>query len=334
MKYRTLGKQGLKVSSIGYGCMGLTQSYPPYLPEEESISLIRKAVDMGVTFFDTAEAYGPFSNESLLGKALRPLREKVVIATKFGFDFEHGQNDAHNRPVTLSSRPAHIRKALEGSLQRLRTDYIDLYYQHRVDPDTPIEEVADTMAALIKEGKIRGWGLSEASTQTVRRAHAVCPLTAVQSEYSMWYREPEKELLPALEELGIGFVPFSPLGKGMLAGRFNKDSTFGPDDFRSAIPRFNPQNLQHNVNIAELVQTMADKRHTTPARMALAWLLAQGPNIVPIPGTKTVARLEENLGAADLSLSPDELDDIRRRLDQITIVGARYPKEQEMLTGR
>ena len=334
MKYRTLGEQGLKVSAIGYGCMGLTQSYPPYLPKDASISLIRKAVDMGVTFFDTAEAYGLFSNESLLGEAVRPFREKVVIATKFGFDFEHGQNDAHNRPVTLSSRPAHIRKALEGSLQRLGTDYIDLYYQHRVDPDTPIEEVADTMAALIKEGKIRGWGLSEAGVQTVRRAHAVCPLTAVQSEYSMWYREPEKELLPALEELGIGFVPFSPLGKGMLAGRFNKDSTFGPDDFRSAIPRFIPQMLRRTPSFADLAQTMADKRHTTPARMALAWLLAQGPNIVPIPGTKTVARLEENLGAADLSLSPDELDDIRRRLDQITIVGARYPKEQEMLTGR
>lgn len=334
MKYRTLGKHDLKVSAIGYGCMGLTQSYPPYLPKDESIALIRKAVDMGVTFFDTAEAYGPFSNESLLGEALRPYRKKVVIATKFGFDFEHGRNDVHNRPVTLSSRPAHIRKALEGSLQRLRTDYIDLYYQHRVDPDTPIEEVADTMADLIKEGKIRGWGLSEASIQTVRRAHAVCHLTAVQSEYSMWYREPEKELLPALEELGIGFVPFSPLGKGMLAGRFNKDSTFGPDDFRSAIPRFSPQNLKQNVKLAELVQTMADKRHTTPARIALAWLLAQGSNIIPIPGTKTIARLEENIGAVDLSFSQNELDNIRHQLNQITIIGARYPEEQELLTGR
>ena len=333
MKTRILGRS-LKVSALGYGCMGLTQSYPPYLPDEESTTLIRKAVDMGVTFFDTAEAYGPFSNEVLLGKALRHCRDRVVIATKFGFDFEHGQNDAHNRPVTLSSRPAHIRKALEGSLKRLHTDCIDLYYQHRVDPNTPIEEVADTMADLIREGKIRYWGLSEAGVQTVRRAHAVCPLTAVQSEYSMWYREPEKELLPALEELGIGFVPFSPLGKGMLAGRFNRSSTFGPDDFRSAIPRFNPQNLKQNVAVAEFVQSLAADRHTSPARIALSWLMAQKPWIVPIPGTKTVARLEENIGAADISFSPDELDDIRRHLDQITIVGARYPKEQEMLTGR
>ena len=333
MKYRTLGKHGLKVSAIGYGCMGLTQSYPPYLPKDESISLIRKAVDMGVTFFDTAEVYGPFSNESLLGEALHPFREQVVIATKFGFDLEHGRNDVHNRPVILSSRPAHIRKALEGSLQRLRTDYIDLYYQHRVDPDTPIEEVADTMADLIKEGKIRGWGLSEAGAQTVRRAHAVCPLTAVQSEYSMWYREPEKELLPVLEELDIGFVPFSPLGKGMLTGRFNKDSTFSSDDFRSAIPRFSPQNLKHNVVIAELVQEVAAGKHTSPARIALAWLMAQGPNIVPIPGTKTVERLEENIGAAGIVFSQTELDNIRHRLDQIAIIGARYPKEQEQLTG-
>ena len=333
MKYRTLGKQGLEVSAIGYGCMGLTQSYPPYLPKDKSISLIRKAVDMGVTFFDTAEAYGPFSNESLLGEALRPYREKAVIATKFGFDFEHGQNDAHNRPVTLSSRPAHIRKALEGSLQRLRTDYIDLYYQHRVDPNTPIEEVAGTMADLIKEGKIRGWGLSEASAQTVRRAHAVCPPTAVQSEYSMWYREPEKELLAVLAELGIGFVPFSPLGKGILTGRFNKDSTFGPDDFRSAIPRFSPQNLKQNVAVAEFVQGIAASRHTSSARVALAWLMAQGSNIVPIPGTKTVERLEENIGAVDIVFSQTELNNIRQHLDQIAIIGARYPKEQELLTG-
>ncbi len=333
MKYRTLGKRGLEVSAIGYGCMGLTQSYPPYLPKNESIALIRKALDMGVTFFDTAEAYGPFSNESLLGDALQPYRKTIVIATKFGFDFEHGQNDAHNRPVTLSSRPAHIRKALEGSLQRLRTDYIDLYYQHRVDPNIPIEEVADTMADLIKEGKIRHWGLSEASAQTVRRAHAVCPLTAVQSEYSMWYREPEKELLPVLEELGIGFVPFSPLGKGMLAGRFNKDSTFGSEDFRSTIPRFSPQNLKHNVSVAEFVQEIAASKHTAPARIALAWLLAQQSWIVPIPGTKIIKRLEENLGAVDISLTHNELDKIRHRLNQITIIGARYPKEQELLTG-
>lgn len=332
MRQRILGG-GLNVSAIGYGCMGLTQSYPPYLPKNESIALLRKAIDMGVTFFDTAEAYGPFSNESLLGEALQPYRKDIVIATKFGFDFENGQNDAHNRPVTLSSRPEHIRKALEGSLQRLKTDYIDLYYQHRVDPDTPIEEVAETMATFIKEGKIRHWGLSEASAQTVRRAHAVCPLTAVQSEYSMWYREPEKELLPVLAELGIGFVPFSPLGKGMLAGRFNKDSTFGPEDFRSTIPRFSSQNLKHNMAIAELVQEIAVSKLTSPARIALAWLLAQKAWIIPIPGTKTIKRLEENIGAVDISFSQNELDNIRHRLDQIIIIGARYPKEQELLTG-
>lgn len=333
MRQRMLGR-GLEVSALGYGCMGLTQSYPPYLPRRESIAVIRKAIAMGVSFFDTAEAYGPYSNESLLGEALQPYRKDVVIATKFGFDFANGQNDAHDRPVTLSSRPDHIRNALEGSLKRLRTDHIDLYYQHRVDPDTPIEEVAETVAALIREGKIRHWGLSEASAQTVRRAHAVCPLTAVQSEYSMWYREPEKELLPVLEELGIGFVPFSPLGKGMLAGRFSKDSTFSPEDFRSAIPRFSPQNLKHNVAIAELVRELAISRRTSPARIALAWLLAQKAWIVPIPGTKTVERLEENLGAVDISFSREELDDIRQRLERITIIGARYPKEQEMLTGR
>ena len=333
MQYRILGNTGLKVSCIGYGCMGLTQSYPPYLPKNESIAIIRKAVDLGVNFFDTAEAYGPFSNELLLGEALQPYRKDIVIATKFGFDFEYGRNDTHNRPVALSSRPKHIRKSLEGSLQRLRTEYIDLYYQHRVDPDTPIEEVADTMADLIKEGKIRGWGLSEAGTETIRRAHAVCPLTAGQSEYSMWYREPEKALLPVLEERGIAFVPFSPLGKGMLAGRFNENSTFSSDDFRSAIPRFNPQNLKHNVIVAEFVQKLAESRNSTPARIALAWLLAQKPWIVPIPGTKTIRRLEENLSAADLSFTAEELDEIRRGLDDITILGARYPKEQEALTG-
>ena len=333
MKYRTLGSMGPTVSAMGYGCMGLTQSYPPYLPEHESVALIRKAADMGITFFDTAEAYGPFSNEALLGKALHHCRKRIIIATKFGFDFENGRNDAHNRPITLSSRPEHIRKALEGSLRRLRTDYIDLYYQHRVDPDTPIEEVASTMADLIKEGKIRYWGLSEAGIQTIRRAHAVCPVTAVQSEYSMWYRKPEKELLPVLKELGIGFVPFSPLGKGMLAGRFHSDSTFGADDFRSAIPRFNPQNLKHNVAMAELVQSIASSRHTSPARVALAWLLAQEPWIVPIPGTKTVERLSDNVGAVDISFTTEELNAIRRALDGITIIGARYPEEQEALTG-
>lgn len=333
MKKRTLGNNGLEVSSLGYGCMGLTQSYPPFLPKNESIALLQQAVEEGITFFDTAEAYGPFSNEELLGEALQPYRERIIIATKFGFDFRNGRNDAHNRPVTLSSRPGSIRNALEGSLRRLRTDHIDLYYQHRVDPNTPIEEVASTMSDLIKEGKILHWGLSEASAATVRRAHAVCPVSAVQSEYSMWYRKPEKELLPVLEELGIGFVPFSPLGKGMLAGRFNKKSTFPSDDFRSAIPRFNPENLQHNVAVAELVQDIAERKNTSSARVALAWLLAQKPWIVPIPGTKTLSRLQENIGADAINFEQRELKTIRSGLEHIEIVGARYPQEQELLTG-
>ena len=333
MKKRMLGNNGLEVSPLGYGCMGLTQSYPPFLPKNESIALLRKAVELGITFFDTAEAYGPLSNEALLGEVLQPYRQRVVIATKFGFDFQNGRNDAHNRPVSLSSRPETIRKALEGSLRRLRTDHIDLYYQHRVDPNVPIEEVAQTAGSLIQEGKVLHWGLSEACADTVRRAHAVCPLAAVQSEYSMWYREPEKELLPTLEELGIGFVPFSPLGKGMLTGRFNKNSTFGSEDFRSAIPRFHPQNLQANVAVAELVRQISERKNTSSARVALAWLLAQKPWIVPIPGTKTVARLRENIGATEVSFTSEELEEIHTQLERLNIIGARYPKEQEALTG-
>ena len=334
MKKRILGNNGLEVSSLGYGCMGLTQSYPPFLPKNESIVLLQQAVEEGITFFDTAEAYGPFSNEELLGEALQPYRERVIIATKFGFDFRNGRNDAHNRPVTLSSRPESIRNALEGSLRRLRTDHIDLYYQHRVDPSVLIEEVAQTVGMLIREGKVLHWGLSEACAKTVRRAHTVCPLTAVQSEYSLWYREPERELLPTLEELGIGFVPFSPLGKGILTGRFNSTSRFAPDDFRSSIPRFAPQNIQTNITIAAFVKKLAESKNTSPARVALAWLLAQKPWIVPIPGTKTVERLRENIGAIDVALTDGELKTIRTQLESIQILGSRYPKEQEELTGR
>ena len=334
MKKRILGKNGLEVSAIGLGCMGFTQSYPPYLPKDEAVEVIRQAVEAGVTFFDTAEVYGPYTNEELVGEALQPYRDKVVIATKFGYDIENNKMDAAGRPIALSSKPSVIRKAVEGSLKRLRTDHIDLYYQHRVDPDTPIEEVAETVKNLIKEGKVLHWGLSEASAQTVRRAHAVCPLTAVQSEYSMWYRNVEKELLPALEELGIGFVPFSPLGKAVLTGRFNKDTHFDKTDFRSQIPRFNPENLQHNMQLVEYVEDLAKEKNATPAQIALGWLLAQKPWIVPIPGTKKITCVQENIGGVDVVFADEELAKIREKLNSIEIMGARYPKEQEELTGK
>ena len=334
MKKRILGKNGLEVSAIGLGCMGFTQSYPPYLPKDEAVKVIRQAVEAGVTFFDTAEVYGPYTNEELVGEALQPYRDKVVIATKFGYDIENNKMDAAGRPIALSSKPSVIRKAVEGSLKRLRTDHIDLCYQHRVDPDTPIEEVAETVKNLIKEGKVLHWGLSEASAQTVRRAHAVCPLTAVQSEYSMWYRNVEKELLPALEELGIGFVPFSPLGKAVLTGRFNKDTHFDKTDFRSQIPRFNPENLQHNMQLVEYVEDLAKEKNVTSAQIALGWLLAQKPWIVPIPGTKKITRVQENIGGADVVFTDEELAKIREKLNSIEIMGARYPKEQEELTGK
>ena len=330
---RKLGNSGLEVSAIGLGCMGMTQSYPPFPEKSESIALIRQAVELGVTFFDTAEVYGPFTNEELVGEALELYRDEVVIATKFGFDFQNYKNDKSGRPVNLSSRPESIRMVVEGSLKRLRTDHIDLYYQHRVDPNVPIEEVADTVGQLIKEGKVLHWGLSEAGVQTVRRANVVCPLSAVQSEYSMWYRKPEKELLPTLEDLGIGFVPFSPLGKAILTGRFSKDTKFDRTDFRSQIPRFSPENLPSNITLADLVSEIAAKKNTTPARIALAWLLAQKPWIVPIPGTKKPERLKENIGAVDLAFTHDELTDIREALEKIEIIGARYPEEQEKLTG-
>ena len=333
MKKRTIGKNKLEVSAIGLGCMGFTMSYPPFIPKDETISTIRKAVDLGVTFFDTAEVYGPYTNEELVGEALKPYRNQVVIATKFGYDITNNKMDVSGRPINLSSKPEVIRQAVEGSLKRLRTDHIDLYYQHRVDPHTPIEEVADTVKALIKEGKVLNWGLSEASAATVRRAHAVYPLTAVQSEYSMWYRKPEEELLPTLEELGIGFVPFSPLGKAILTGRFNRDTRFDSSDFRSQIPRFSPENLQQNIALAEYVAKLAAQKGVTSAQVALGWLMAQKPWIVPIPGTKKITRLEENIGSADIMFTLKELDEIRTNLEKIHIAGERYPEEQEKLTG-
>lgn len=334
MEKRYLGKDRLEVSAVGLGCMGFTQSYPPYPDKATCINVIRKAVELGVTLFDTAQVYTMGTNEELVGEALQPYRDKVVIATKFGFDLEHPDMDKDNRPTALSSKPDVIRRSLEASLRRLRTDHVDLFYQHRVDPDTPIEEVADCLSQLIKEGKVLHWGMSEAAADTVRRANAVCPVTAVQSEYSMWYRNPEKELLPTLKELGIGFVPFSPLGKAMLAGRFNAATKFPAEDFRSHIPRFQGANFQHNVQLAEYVDSLAKEKGTTPARIALAWLLAQEPWIVPIPGTKHVNRIEDNIGAADIKFTPEELDDIRRHLDSFVVEGARYPKEQEELTGK
>lgn len=334
MEMRVLGRNGLKVSAIGLGCMGFTQSYPPYLPKEEAINVIRQAVELGVNFFDTAEVYGPYTNEELLGEALAPYRDKVIIATKFGYDIENNKLDEAGRPITLSSNPKVIRRAIEGSLKRLKTDHIDLYYQHRVDPDTPIEEVAETIKDLVKEGKVLHWGLSEASAATVRKAHAIYPLTAVQSEYSMWYRNVEKELLPTLEELKIGFVPFSPLGKAVLTGRFNKDTHFDKTDFRSQIPRFNSENLQQNMKLVEYVQILAKDKNVTPAQIALAWLLAQKPWIVPIPGTKKITRVQENLGSVKVKFTTEELMQIREKLNSIEIVGARYPEEQEKLTGK
>lgn len=334
METRALGKGRLEVSAVGLGCMGFTQSYPPYPDRDEAIRTIREAVDAGVTFFDTAEVYSYGENEELVGEALQPVRDKVVIATKFGYDLSETPDlNTSARPVSLSSRPETIRKAVEGSLRRLRTDHIDLYYQHRVDTNVPIETVAETVGGLIKEGKVLHWGLSEAAPATVRRAHAVCPLTAVQSEYSLWYRKPETELLPALEELGIGFVPFSPLGKAMLTGRFDKDTKFDKTDFRSAIPRFQGDNLKHNMELVEYVEELAKRKETSPARVAIAWLLAQKPWIVPIPGSKRIERIKENIGGAGIHFTDEELIDIRHRLDNIEILGGRYPEDQEKMTG-
>tara|TARA_R110000868_G_scaffold144389_5_gene363453 strand:- start:3159 stop:4163 length:1005 start_codon:yes stop_codon:yes gene_type:complete len=334
MENRILGKSGLEVSAIGLGCMGFTQSYPPYPDKKEAIELIRKAVELGVTFFDTAEVYSVFKNEELVGEALEPYRNEVAIATKFGYDLQNYKLDESGRPVNLSSRPETICHAVEGSLKRLRTDRIDLYFQHRVDPNIPIEEVAGTLNNLIKEGKVLHWGLSEANTQTVRRAHSVCPVAAVQSEYSMFYRKPEEGMIDTLDELGIGFVTFSPLGKAVLTGRFNRNTRFDDTDFRSQIPRFSPENLNANIALVDYVRELAKEKETTPARIALGWLLAQKPWIVPIPGTKRLERLKENFDATKITFSSEELVVISKHLSTIEIIGERYPKEQEELTGK
>ncbi|APQ59593.1 General stress protein 69 [Paenibacillus polymyxa] len=327
LEKRKLGNSGLEVSAIGLGCMGMSYGYGPASDQKEMISVIRKAVERGVTFFDTAEVYGPYTNEELLGEALLPVRDQVVIATKFGFNIQDGKQSGMN------SRPEHIKKVAEESLRRLKIEAIDLYYQHRVDPDVPIEEVAGAVQDLIREGKVKHWGLSEAGVKTIRRAHAVQPLTAIQSEYSLWWRRPEEELLPALEELGIGFVPFSPLGKGYLTGSFNANTTFNHDDLRSILPRFTPEALEANQVLVDLLKEMAEQLKATPAQIALAWLLAQKSWIVPIPGTRKLSRLEENLGAVDIKLTSEDVRNINSAASQITLMGARYTEELERRTG-
>jgi aryl-alcohol dehydrogenase-like predicted oxidoreductase len=326
MKKRTLGKSGLEVSAIGFGCMGLNFAYSQTLEKKDAIALIQAAVERGVTFFDTAELYGPYTNEELVGEALKPYRHRVVIATKFGIKLQDGKQ-------VQDSSPSRIRQTVEGSLKRLKTDVIDLYYQHRVDANTPIEDVAGVTKDLIREGKIKHWGLSEPGVQTVRRAHAVQPVTAVENEYSMWWRRPEDEMLPVLEELGIGFVPYSPLGKGFLTGSIGKDATFAKNDFRSIVPRFTPDALAANQALLDLLRDVAAQKKATPAQIALAWLSGQKPWIVPIPGTTKLSRLEENIGAADLKLTPEDLKRIDDALNRITIMGGRYPEELERRTG-
>ncbi|WP_454692691.1 aldo/keto reductase [Achromobacter aloeverae] len=329
MQKRKLGKSNLEVSALGLGCMGLSHGLGPATDSRQAVSLIRAAVDRGVTFFDTAEVYGPYVNEEVVGEALAPVRDRVVIATKFGFTF--GDD---NKQQILNSKPEHIRRAVEGSLKRLRTDCIDLLYQHRVDPEVPIEDVAGTVKDLIAEGKVKHFGLSEAGVQTIRRAHAVQPVTALQSEYSLWWREPEKEVLPALEELGIGLVPFSPLGKGFLTGSIKEGATFGSDDFRSKVPRFSPEAIKANQALVDLLGRIARDKGVTSAQIALAWLLAQKPWIVPIPGTTKLHRLEENLGAAAIALTEAELGKIADALHDVTIQGDRYPASLQSRVGR
>jgi aryl-alcohol dehydrogenase-like predicted oxidoreductase len=328
MQKRTLGKSGLEVSALGFGCMGISFGYGPAASREEGIAIIRAAVEGGVTFFDTAEAYGPFANEELVGEALGPVRDQVVIATKFGFKFEGGKQ------AGLDSRPAHIREVAEASLKRLKTDRIDLLYQHRVDPNIPIEDVAGTVKDLIREGKVKHFGLSEAGVQTIRRAAAVQPVAALQSECSLWWREPEKEVIPALEELGVGFVPFSPLGRGFLTGTIDDKTTFDSTDFRNVVPRFTAENRKANLAFIDWLKNFAERKQATPAQIALAWLLAQKPWIVPIPGTTKRHRLDENLGAASIRLSADELREIDRAGSQMEIHGARYPEHLQKTVGR
>jgi len=327
MQKRKLGKGGLEVSAIGFGCMGLSHAYGPPTDKPEGIKLIRAAVERGVTFFDTAEVYGPFTNEELVGQALAPVREQVAIATKFGFE---GADSTRG----LNSRPERIREVADASLKRLRTDRIDLFYQHRVDPQVPIEDVAGTVHDLIRQGKVRHFGLSEAGVQSIRRAHAVQPVTALQSEYSLWWREPEAEILPTLEELGIGFVPFSPLGRGFLTGVISENTKFDSKDFRNIVPRFSPEARKANQALVDILGDMAASKKATPAQIALAWLLARKPWIVPIPGTTKLKRLEENLGAADIQLTPEDLRNIESAVSRISVQGDRYPPNLQATVGR
>ena len=331
MQKRKLGKSNLEVSALGLGCMGMSFSYGPPRDKPEMISLLRSAVERGVTFFDTAEVYGPFTNEELVGEALSPIRDQVVIATKFGFKLKPNGEPGW---VGLDSRPEHIKQVAEGCLKRLKIEAIDLFYQHRVDPDVPIEEVAGAVKELIQEGKVKSFGLSEAGAQTIRRAHAVQPVTALQSEYSLWWREPETEVLPTLEELGIGFVPFSPLGRGFLTGKIDENTTFDSSDFRNSVPRFTPEARKANQALVDLLKRVAERKKATPAQIALAWLLAQKPWIVPIPGTTKAQRLEENIGAADVELTSDDLREIDDAASTITVQGARYPESMQRMTGR
>ena len=331
---RTLGKSGLEVSALGLGCMGMSFSYGPPKDKQEMIALLRAAVERGVTFFDTAEVYGPFTNEELVGEALAPLRTQVTIATKFGFDTSVDPRAMKGSGPVLNSRPEHIKAVAEASLKRLKIEVIDLFYQHRVDPNVPIEEVAGAVKELISAGKVRHFGLSEAGVQTIRRAHAVQPVAALQSEYSLWWRKPEEEIIPTCAELGIGFVPYSPLGKGFLTGAMDATTTFDSSDFRSSLPRFTPEALQANQTLVDLLAHIAAEKHATPAQIALAWLLAQQPWIVPIPGTTKLARLDENLGAVQIVLTPADLREIDAAASRIKVEGARYPEKLEQLTGR
>ena len=328
MQKRRLGKSGLEVSAIGLGCMGMSVSYAPFPERQDAIALIRSAVERGVTFFDTAQVYGPFANEELVGEALAPVRDKVVIATKFGYKF--GPNQEH---LGRNSRPENIKQGVEGSLKRLRTDVIDLFYQHRVDPDVPIEDVAGAVKDLIRDGKVKHFGMSEAGARTIRRAHAIQPVTAVQSEYSLWWRRPEEEVLSTLEELGIGFVPYSPLGKGFLSGKISESTTFASSDIRNTIPRFEPDARKANHALVDLIAEIAGRKKATAAQIALAWLLAQKPWIVPIPGTTKLSRLEENIGAASIELTRDDLRQIESAASKIAVQGARYPEHLERMTG-